>query len=166
MHTYSLRIVLAVSRSAYASGRRGPHRNVGLRCANPTYGRVRSLKYSRAFRSVIQRNKTICTARDLSVCPVVIPAKAGIHAPYWRWIPAFAGMTVRPFIAVCQHVARGFCRKENREKRGTPQMQSGKYLVSRTARECGFPPSIRITALCDSPATACSTLPCSAHFPG
>jgi hypothetical protein len=25
----------------------------------------------------------------------VIPAKAGIHAPYWRWIPAFAGMTVR-----------------------------------------------------------------------
>jgi hypothetical protein len=25
----------------------------------------------------------------------VIPAKAGIHASYWRWIPAFAGMTVR-----------------------------------------------------------------------
>ena len=23
----------------------------------------------------------------------VIPAKAGIHALYWRWIPAFAGMT-------------------------------------------------------------------------
>jgi hypothetical protein len=23
----------------------------------------------------------------------VIPAKAGIHASYWRWIPAFAGMT-------------------------------------------------------------------------
>jgi hypothetical protein len=26
---------------------------------------------------------------------IVIPAKAGIHASYWRWIPAFAGMTVR-----------------------------------------------------------------------
>jgi hypothetical protein len=25
--------------------------------------------------------------------PKVIPAKAGIHASYWRWIPAFAGMT-------------------------------------------------------------------------
>jgi hypothetical protein len=25
----------------------------------------------------------------------VIPAKAGIHASRWRWIPAFAGMTVR-----------------------------------------------------------------------
>jgi hypothetical protein len=24
---------------------------------------------------------------------IVIPAKAGIHASYWRWIPAFAGMT-------------------------------------------------------------------------
>jgi hypothetical protein len=23
----------------------------------------------------------------------VIPAKAGIHASCWRWIPAFAGMT-------------------------------------------------------------------------
>jgi hypothetical protein len=25
----------------------------------------------------------------------VIPAKTGIHASNWRWIPAFAGMTVR-----------------------------------------------------------------------
>jgi hypothetical protein len=29
--------------------------------------------------------------------PKVIPAKAGIHASYWRWIPAFAGMTVRRY---------------------------------------------------------------------
>ncbi|WP_188792303.1 hypothetical protein [Dyella nitratireducens] len=26
---------------------------------------------------------------------IVIPAKAGIHASYWPWIPAFAGMTSR-----------------------------------------------------------------------
>jgi hypothetical protein len=28
---------------------------------------------------------------------IVIPAKAGIHASYWRWISAFAGMTIRLF---------------------------------------------------------------------
>jgi len=28
---------------------------------------------------------------------IVIPAKAGIHASYWPWIPAFAGMTIRLF---------------------------------------------------------------------
>jgi len=36
---------------------------------------------------------------------VVIPAKAGIHASYWRWIPAFAGMTIRLLVPVCRHVA-------------------------------------------------------------
>jgi hypothetical protein len=30
---------------------------------------------------------------EISNCRSVIPAKAGIHASHWRWIPAFAGMT-------------------------------------------------------------------------
>jgi hypothetical protein len=33
--------------------------------------------------------------RDVSENRIVIPAKAGIHASCWRWIPAFAGMTMR-----------------------------------------------------------------------
>jgi hypothetical protein len=60
------------------------------------------------LRAMIQRNlDTICAARNFSDCLVVIPAKAGIHASYWRWIPAFAGMTIRFFVAIYQRDSRG-----------------------------------------------------------
>src|SRR5579875_164011 len=42
----------------------------------------------------------------------VIPAKAGIHASYWRWIPAFAGMTIRIFFSdLPAWLLVFFCRK-------------------------------------------------------
>jgi hypothetical protein len=59
--------------------------------------------------------------RSLYKSRAVIPAKAGIHASYWRWIPAFAGMTiwlfaccrpVRPMLALKQ-VIHGKTPKHN-----------------------------------------------------
>jgi len=44
----------------------------------------------------------------------VIPAKAGIHRQHEAWIPAFAGMTMRFFLAMRQYEVLHFCR----EKRG------------------------------------------------
>jgi hypothetical protein len=42
-----------------------------------------------------QKNREIARLQFSTKNLIVIPAKAGIHASCWRWIPAFAGMTVR-----------------------------------------------------------------------
>jgi hypothetical protein len=42
-----------------------------------------------------QKNREIARLQFTTKTLTVIPAKAGIHASCWRWIPAFAGMTVR-----------------------------------------------------------------------
>jgi hypothetical protein len=47
--------------------------------------------------------------RNRSYRLIVIPAKAGIHASNWRWIPAFPGMTMCFFSAIRQHEALYLC---------------------------------------------------------
>jgi len=64
-----------------------------------------------------ERQAEASTLRIATSHPTVIPAKAGIHASCWRWIPAFAGMTMRNIYASVgidrQHAVEGVCSQRD-----------------------------------------------------
>jgi hypothetical protein len=56
---------------------------------------MRTLKYPDVLLCAFPQQKRRASYwRIAKKSHIVIPAKAGIHASCWRWIPAFAGMTV------------------------------------------------------------------------